>query len=144
MNKNYKFKTVSTFLLEFSAHWVLTHLLKENLYCLFYITCELFILLAFKLNLTMFHLNWKGMLNSRLRHYYWRWLHDFLVPSFPLLNSFVFNFVYKILLVIIISFMYHVPKDQYTKPQCIGVSSFLYFSTRKMELYEGNNAIGSY
>ena len=81
LNKNYKRKTVSTFLLlEFSAHWLLIHLLKENLYYMFYITCELFILLAFKLNLTMFHLNWKGMLNSRLRHYYWRWLHDFLVP----------------------------------------------------------------
>ena len=44
--------------------------------------------------------------------------------------------MYKILLVIIISIMYLVPKDQYTKPQCIEVSPFLYFSTRKMELYE--------
>ena len=40
--------------------------------------------------------------------------------------------------------MYHVPKDQYRKPQCLGVPPFLYFSTRKMELCEGNNTIGSY
>ena len=77
LHKNYNCKTVSNFLLlEFPAHWFLIHLLKKSLYYFFYITCELFMLLALKLNPCQL----KGYDELKIEILLWRWLHDFLVP----------------------------------------------------------------